>query len=387
MLFPDLSISLAPSGPPEPCSRPSAMVGCPLLGPMLMNSENGASPDPSRWMRAAIRLSARGLGRVGANPSVGALVVAGSASDPYVVGQGVTNDGGRPHAEAIALALAGRRAQNARLFVTLEPCCHEGRGPACVDLIERAGLASVFIARADPDPRVSGRGIERLMKAGVDVQVGLEADFAQLYLKSHELAHCASRPYVFLKAALSADAKIATPDQAVAITSCDANRANHALRSSVDAILVGGRTARVDHPRLTCRLPGLVHLSPRPLLMTRAAKAGDWLVKEKSGNCDIAASMRALVEQGVRRLLVEGGAQVWEAFLEAGAVDECRLWQSQKVTIGNKGLAVGPRLSELLAALPRSRLGDSFRAPPSRFRLCERQKFGDDQLAILRRLD
>jgi diaminohydroxyphosphoribosylaminopyrimidine deaminase/5-amino-6-(5-phosphoribosylamino)uracil reductase len=204
-------------------------------------------------MRAALALARRGLGMVWPNPSVGCVIV----RDGRVVGRGVTAFGGRPHAEAIALATAGEQARGATVYVTLEPCCHWGRSPPCTEALITAGIARAVIATGDPDPRVNGQGLTRLRAAGVSVSTGLLEAEARDVLFGFSQRMTLGRPMVTLKLATTLDGRIATQrGESQWITGTAARRVAHALRGRHDAVMVGVGTVLADNPELTCRIPG-----------------------------------------------------------------------------------------------------------------------------------
>lgn len=307
-------------------------------------------------MEIAVRLARRGLGSVAPNPAVGAVVVDPRTGE--IVARGWTQPGGRPHAEPVALARAGGRAQGATLYVTLEPCSHHGRTPPCVDAIVAAGIARVVCGIEDPDPRVAGRGLARLRDAGIEVLRGVHRDASFAVTLGHILRVTERRPLVQVKLALGPDGEVprgggGTPNW---ITSEDARRHGHLLRAQSDAILVGYGTLTDDDPSLTCRLPGMDGRSPtravlvgqpdRVSLQARMTKddgpAVWWIVGQGDRNGGqvatpggeiiavpsvgrrpwLPAVMEALVARGVTRLLVEGGPTTWRAFDRAGLVDE-----------------------------------------------------------------
>lgn len=252
-------------------------------------------------MELALRVSRRGLGQTAPNPSVGAIIADERTGE--VIARGWTQPGGRPHAEVDALARAGRRAKGQTLYVTLEPCSHHGRTPPCADAIVAAGLARVVVGIEDPDPRVSGRGLERLRCAGVSVTRGVLAKQAHAILRGHIVRVTERRPFVQIKMALNAAGEVARGKKGspVWVTGPLARRMGHMLRARCDAILVGAGTLRDDNPGLDCRLPGLAHRSPLPVVLTgeRALPAQARLFWNRpavpSGAETRPAGMRALI--------------------------------------------------------------------------------------------
>lgn len=315
-----------------------------------------------RHMRHALGLAARGLGRVAPNPAVGCVVV---SRHGRIVGRGWTGRGGRPHAETMALAQAGEAARGATAYVTLEPCAHQGETPPCTEALIQSGIARAVGAIEDPDPRVSGRGFQRLREAGIDVQTPLlERDAADLnrgfFLRIRE-----KRPLVTLKIAASLDGRIASAGgESHWITGLEARRFGHLLRANHDAILVGIETALADDPLLTCRIPGLEQDSPvRVVLDTRLrlgersklarsarevptlaftmSEGGGALAecgvetirvsRDARGRPDIGAVLTELASRGITRLLVEGGAGVHASFLDRGYADRLELFRGSLV--------------------------------------------------------
>lgn len=269
-------------------------------------------------MRHALTLAARALGRVSPNPAVGCVIV---APDGRIVGRGVTQDGGRPHAETVALAQAGAAARGATVYVTLEPCAHIGKTPPCADALAAAGIARVVAAVEDPDPRVKGQGFAKLRAAGIEVVTGvMEKEAAALnagfFLRIRE-----NRPLVTLKLAQSADHKTIPPKGADRwITDKEAQRFAQLLRAKHDAILVGVNTVIEDDPELTVRLPGLEKYSPLRVVLDRKGRMPKTAKLNRPGTLvfadDIPTVLATLAGRGVTRLLVEGGATVARAFAD-----------------------------------------------------------------------
>jgi diaminohydroxyphosphoribosylaminopyrimidine deaminase / 5-amino-6-(5-phosphoribosylamino)uracil reductase len=315
-------------------------------------------------MAQALQLARRGLGLTWPNPSVGSIVVARSGE---IVGRGSTAPGGRPHAEAIALERAGAKAKGATIYVTLEPCAHQGRGMACADAIAQAKPARAVIALRDPDPRTSGRGIERLMAAGIEVEEGVLAEEAAEVALGHVLRVTEDRPAVTLKLAVGADGLMPRGNGApVWITGSDARAHGHLLRARNDAILVGRGTILADNPSLTCRLPGMSCRSPVRVVLDRRLRTPPqahlfddlmvpvWLIcaaDEEHPNTDALQdrgaeivyvpvdshgmlgardALETLATRGITRVLVEGGPSVARAFLDADLIDEVVIYQGPK---------------------------------------------------------
>ena len=242
--------------------------------------------------------------------------------DGKVVGRGATAAGGRPHAEAIALEAAGKKAAGSIVYVTLEPCAHASdRGPACTDLLFAAKPARVVIALRDPDPRTGGKGIHRLRAAGIDVTVGPGRALARASLAGWLTRLELGRPRITLKLALSIDGKIALPSgESKWITGEDARRHVHQERAHSDMILVGRGTYLADRPRLDVRLPGLEERSPRRALLTRGEAVDGWETLESPQD--------VYRLHDVNDLLVEGGSSTATAFLSADLVDRILIYRA-----------------------------------------------------------
>jgi diaminohydroxyphosphoribosylaminopyrimidine deaminase/5-amino-6-(5-phosphoribosylamino)uracil reductase len=351
-----------------------------------------------RFMAAAIRYSRRHLGLTGTNPSVATLIVSDESGEPAIVGRGVTAIGGRPHAEAEALAEAGERARGATAYVTLEPCAHHGRTPPCAEALVAAGIKRVVGATGDPDERVAGRGYAILREAGIEVVSGVLAEEAADVMKGYLIRSEKKRAQVILKLALSADGMIGRQGRGqVMITGEIAGRQVHMMRAEADAILIGNRTALNDDPALTCRLPGLQDRSPArivldrnlrlplnstlvssarkvPLFLTTAAdcpadrraayaEAGVQFLAVETAEGEVALPelVEDLAARGLSTLFVEGGAHTANAFLEDDLVDKLCLFVS-----------------------PRDLGAESVPAPiapdklPDGFRLVRKERFGED---------
>jgi len=320
------------------------------------------------WMEMAYGLAEKARGRTGPNPLVGAVVV----RDGVLAGHGYHHEPGRPHAEILALAMAGRRARGATLYLTLEPCVHWGRTPPCVDTVLTAGLRRVVVSSLDPNPLVHARGVRRLEQAGLDVSVGLlgarNAGLNEAYAKYI----VRKVPFVTLKAALTFDGKIAcrTGDSKW-ITSPATRDYVHLLRGEQDAILVGSGTLLADDPRLTVRHPNwpakkvlrtvldrtlrvppgarllatpeggpVVFFAGRgaPAAKAEAVRGRGAEVLVPPGGAEDWALEAVLAELGRREiasLLVEGGGRVFTAFVEGGLADKAVLTYAPLIAGGD----------------------------------------------------
>jgi diaminohydroxyphosphoribosylaminopyrimidine deaminase/5-amino-6-(5-phosphoribosylamino)uracil reductase len=280
-------------------------------------------------MAEALALGVAVRGSTAPNPNVGCVLV----RDGRIVGRGATQQGGRPHAEAVALAEAGEAARGATAYVTLEPCAHVSeRGPACADLLIAAGVSRVVAAIRDPWPAVNGRGFARLQAAGADVEIGLAAEQAESSMAGFLMRARLGRPFVTLKLAMSIDGRIALGSGESRWITGDESRADvHRERARSDVILVGRGTFDADQPRLDVRLPGLEHLSPRRALLTRADAPEGW---RRLGSPD---EIFALAD--VNDLFVEGGAGAAAAFLSADLVDRLIVYRAP-ILIGDGRAAV-----------------------------------------------
>ena len=329
-----------------------------------------APADDERFMRLALALGRRNLGHTWPNPSVGAVIV----KNGTVIARGWTQEGGRPHAEVEALRRAKKATQGATMYVSLEPCSHQGQTPPCADAIIRAGIARVVSAMEDPNPEVAGQGHERLRAKGIAVDIGVGAQEAQRIHAGHIMRVTKGRPHVTLKLAISADGKVGLAGRRPAVISGESARDRvFQIRAANDAILVGIGTVLSDDPQLTCRLPGMLDRSPVRVVLDEdlrvplatsvvatvretptwvftsrraSAIAEDILqqkgckvfrVDEDDGRLDLNQILKALAEQGITRCLVEGGPTVASSFVAANLVDEAILVRGEK-TIGDTGI-------------------------------------------------
>jgi len=319
--------------------------------------------DDARWMRRALLLAERGIGRTTPNPVVGACVVTDGG---VVVGQGAHERAGEPHAEVHALNAAGARARGATLYCTLEPCAHTGRTGPCTDRIIAAGIRRVVAAVEDPDPRVRGGGFARLRESGIEVACGVEHDAAVRLNAAFLTVKTLGRPFVVLKAATSLDGGIAARrGERTLLTGPAADRRAQYVRARVDAIAVGSETILVDDPLLTVRevfrerplarvvfdrrLRTPAHarlfstLSAGPVIIltsfqAMASCADRARALEAAGAMVVAVAetglspmLRTLVPFDIHSVLLEGGAAVHAAAWDEGVVDCVHLYVTPHV--------------------------------------------------------
>lgn len=340
------------------------------------------------FMRQAIALARRGLGRTSPNPPVGAVVVAGGR----VVGRGWHRRAGAPHAEAAALRAAGERARGATLYVTLEPCNHHGRTPPCADAVLAAGVRRVVFGARDPNPHVRGGGAARLRRAGIEVVGGVEGAACEELIAGFSSLVRRGRPLVILKLAATLDGRIATRTGASRwITGPAARQLVHRLRNECDAVMVGAGTVLADDPQLTCRLRGgrdplrvivdgrlripltarvltkeaapatlvaTVTTEGRKLAALRARGATVLALPGRDGRLSLRRLLRELGARGISSVLLEGGGTLAAEALRARVVDRLLLFLAPTL-IGGDGR---PMLASLgvrtLAAAPRLRVTD-----------------------------
>ncbi|PRD41901.1 bifunctional diaminohydroxyphosphoribosylaminopyrimidine deaminase/5-amino-6-(5-phosphoribosylamino)uracil reductase RibD [Phyllobacterium phragmitis] len=358
-----------------------------------------------RFMAAAIRFSRRHLGLTGTNPSVATLIVRDDGDGPVIVGRGVTAIGGRPHAETQAIAEAGEQARGATAYVTLEPCAHHGRTPPCADALVTAGVVRVVAAATDPDDRVSGKGYAILRGSSLEVIEGVLADQAADVMAGYLIRSFKKRPEVTLKLAVSADGMIGRKGEGqVPITGPVSRAQVHLMRAESDAILVGIGTALADDPMLTCRLAGLEQRSPvrivldsdlrLPLssaLVLSSSAVPVWIAcgadadpRKKQAMIDAGCRILAtesingrialpelledLAAQGIATIMVEGGANVADYFLNEGLIDRVALFEGPDAIGEEQGLAM-PDLRSHIAS----------------FILSHEARFGADRFTEFRR--
>jgi len=305
------------------------------------------------WM--ALELAEHGRGKTSPNPMVGAVLV----RDGKIVGRGYHARAGGDHGEIVALKEAGDRARGATLYINLEPCCHHGRTPPCVDAIIKAGVLRVVAAMTDPFEKVAGEGFARLRKAGIEVEVGLMANEAHRLNEVFVKYVTARKPFVVLKIAMSLDGRIATRTGESKWITCEEARVRvHRLRDEVDAVLVGRGTVEQDDPMLTTRLPDgdgknpirvvldgnarmpvgarvltdgsgapvwvAVGESADPRRVSKLRNAGAEIValRDRDGRIELDTVLRELGRREVTSLLIEGGKDVFTEALKSHNVDK-----------------------------------------------------------------
>ncbi|MFB1050333.1 bifunctional diaminohydroxyphosphoribosylaminopyrimidine deaminase/5-amino-6-(5-phosphoribosylamino)uracil reductase RibD [Paraliobacillus sp. JSM ZJ581] len=320
-----------------------------------MNKEN--------YMDIALSLAESTMGQTSPNPSVGAVVV----KDGRIVGMGSHLQAGHAHAEVIAIDQAGGKAEGAEVYVTLEPCAHDGKTPPCADLLIDRHVKKVYIACVDPNPKVAGKGIAKLKQAGIAVEVGMKEARA-LEINKHFFHYVTyKRPYVTLKAAMTLDGKTATKTgDSKWITSKEARLDVHSERSIHDAIMVGVNTIQQDNPQLTTRLPqgGInpirivldTHLSINHASnLLRDHQAPTWIVcgskaktnafqntfphvkllQQATPIIQLTAILDQLGEMGVQSLYVEGGSTLHGSFLSGKLFQSCHWYIAPKLLGGS----------------------------------------------------
>ncbi|HEX2259386.1 MAG TPA: bifunctional diaminohydroxyphosphoribosylaminopyrimidine deaminase/5-amino-6-(5-phosphoribosylamino)uracil reductase RibD [Actinomycetota bacterium] len=326
--------------------------------------------EDQRWMKMALRRAARGEGKTSPNPMVGAVVV----KDGHMAGSGWHHSPGSPHAEVLALIEAGDQANGSTMFVTLEPCAHQGRTPPCVDSIIRAGVARVVACTTDPDPRVAGQGMQALEAAGIDTDLGLMSHEALRLNQAYFVHRTRSRPFVTYKSASSLDGKMAALDGSSKwITGEKARKDVQRLRRLSDAICTGIGTVLADDPMLTVR--GLRSCAPRlrivvdsearipveakalspdaPTMIVTALPKSDPRVLRlegagasvlsapgRDGRVFLPRMLRDLAERGIVSLLLEGGPTLAGAFAAENLIDRYVLYVAPKLIGGNGSLGL-----------------------------------------------
>ncbi len=316
--------------------------------------------EDKKYMAKALTLASYARGKTSPNPMVGCVIV----KDNKIIGQGFHHASGLPHAEINALNEAGDDARESTMFVTLEPCCHYGKTPPCVDEIIKAKISKVIVSIYDPNPVVSGKGIEKLQKAGIIVGTGLLQDRAVRLNEIYNKYIATRMPFVLVKAGMSLDGKIQGPQQW--ITNKKSRQLVHKMRSEYDAILVGKQTVLNDNPYLTSRIKGKkngknpyriivdsrfqipiesnVFANPEMVIIatTNAASPDKLSIIKRMGarvvvtqtvkeGVDIIELMKQLGQMEITSVMVEGGTRINASFLSSGVVDKMALFISLQI--------------------------------------------------------
>ena len=322
------------------------------------------------YMDMAITAGRKARGLSNPNPPVGAVIVKGK----QVLSEGFTGKPGSPHAEIMAISAAGDNVRDSTLYVTLEPCCHFGRTPPCTEAIINSGIAKVFIAVEDPDGRVSGKGVEQLRKAGIEVLLGTGKEETKVDLEAHIKLSETGLPFVTAKFAMSLDGKIASSSgESKWITSEESRMVSHAMRLESDAIMVGVNTVLVDDPRLTARLENrnvdrqplrvIIDSDGRiPVNSSMLSEDGSTFVAtarnvrfsdriknlstrafpDKKGKVDLISVLEYLGKIPVSSVFVEGGSEILGSLFDQGLVDKVAAFISPSIIGGTDSLgAVG----------------------------------------------
>lgn len=331
--------------------------------------------DDRYFIKRALRLASKALGRTSPNPAVGAVIV----RDNRIVAEDYHRGPGTPHAEALAIQEAGEKARGAVLYVSLEPCCHtDKRTPPCAKAIIKAGIRKVVVAMRDPNPKVSGRGLKELEASGIEVVSGIEEISAKRLNEAYTKYITTGRPFLILKAAMTLDGKIATPEgQSKWITGEQARRMVHLLRSRVDAVMTAIGTVKADDPELTVRLTKpkgkgqclknpirividprleitlssrLLNIPPQTIIVFRNTAGrkkresliakGVQLIEYEDKKLNLGWLMGRLGEIGITSIMLEGGSSLNAHALEDGIVDKVMFFIAPKLICGTESYPV-----------------------------------------------
>jgi len=317
-----------------------------------------------KYMAQAINLAEKGRGRCSPNPLVGCVIV----RDGVVIGEGYHERAGQPHAEVNAIIAADGDIAGATVYVTLEPCAHEGKTPPCVNLLLEKKPARVVIALQDPNPLVDGRGIAALREAGIDVEVGVLEAEARKQNEAFIKFITTGMPFVTAKCAMTLDGKIASATgHSRWVTGEAAREKVHEMRNETDAILVGSRTLMLDDPSLTTRIPlsdrrdpirivldAGEYLDQNRLIFHLDSAAPTWVavtqerdypgaddvirVPAGPGGVDMFALLRELGKRGIGTLIIEGGGTTHASAFEAGVVDKVAFFIAPKILGGRDAI-------------------------------------------------
>ena len=344
--------------------------------------------DQKLYMKRALTLARKGIGRTSPNPAVGCVIV----KDGQIIGEGWHKKAGQPHAEINALEMAGEAARDADLYVTLEPCCHTGQTPPCSDALIKAGIKRVIAGMSDPNPQVNGGGLKMLALAGIETFCGIMEDECRAINRAFIKRITTGLPYVIFKSAMTLDGHIATVTGDSRWISCEESRKYvHRLRSNCDAIMVGVDTIIADNPQLTVRhvrgrnpvriivdstlrTPESVYVlsgrmarktiiataetNPRVHLRYLQQGATILVCKTEKGRVCMQDLLSQLAQTGIQSVLVEGGSRVAGTMLQEGLIDELILFYAPKI-IGSNGFS--PFSMETIATMKdamRFKIGD-----------------------------
>ncbi len=356
------------------------------------------TPSDQAYMRTALVLARRCLGRVWPNPAVGCILVHFDLEKwrcGKVVGRGWTQPGGRPHAETQALDRAGEEARGATAYVSLEPCNYHSKTPPCTQALIDSGISRVVTALKDPNPKVSGQGLGTLKDAGIEVNCGICAEEAAYINEGYLLLQSTGRPLITLKIATTMDGRIATQlGESHWITGDEARAHAHLMRSTQDAVMVGVGTIIADDPRLNCRLEGLENNSPirvivdsrlRTSLISNVVETAKnqptWIITletsdpkrrkaledlgvdvievaaDNDGYPDLGSVVNHLAARGITRLMVEGGSHLAGSMVRNNLIDRV-LWYRSSSIMGSDGIpSVGAYGTNELASMARFKRG------------------------------
>jgi len=348
--------------------------------------------DTTSIMKRVLRLAQKACGMTSPNPMVGSVLVKGNK----IIAEDYHRKPGTPHAEALVINQAGSKAKGATLFVNLEPCCHtDKRTPPCTKTIINAGIKKVIIGMKDPNHKVSGKGVEELKKAGIEVVSGILEEESQRLNEAYVKHIKTRKPFVILKVAMTLDGKIATPEgESKWITGERARHEVHKLRSRVDAIMTAIGTVKADNPQLTARVKGqqglgqkrividpeleipmdskILHVPPQTIIVTSSqisnppsppppeadkggmgrfskeekikmlTNKGIEIIKYNTNKLDLQWLMKKLGETGIMSVLIEGGSSLNSYALESGIVDKIMFFIAPKIIGGKESFpAVG----------------------------------------------